>query len=72
MITMRKMAHFLMLSSAAALLSSCNTFIGMGRDIENLGVGMQNTSEGKTWYGEPRKKPQPAPTPSPHEQGNGY
>jgi len=44
----------------------------MGRDIENLGVGMQNTSEGKTWYGEPRKKPQPAPTPSPHEQGNGY
>lgn len=42
-------------------LSSCNTFIGMGRDIERLGEGMQNKADGKTWSGKERNAPEAVP-----------
>ncbi|MGE9268593.1 MAG: entericidin A/B family lipoprotein [Verrucomicrobiales bacterium] len=38
----------ILLSAAAALfLSSCNTFIGMGRDFQRLGQGFENTGYGR-------------------------
>jgi len=51
----------------AGTLSSCNTLIGIGRDIkqgtgaigsgvssggENVGEGLENTGYGKTWRGQ--------------------
>jgi predicted small secreted protein len=33
------------LTIAAALSSSCNTFIGMGRDMRIAGEGMERTAE---------------------------
>jgi len=42
-------------------LSSCNTFIGMGRDIERLGEGMQNKADGKSWSGNAGSAPQGSP-----------
>jgi len=45
---MKKFALLLTLSTAAALfLSSCNTFVGMGRDFQRLGQGFENTGYGK-------------------------
>jgi len=35
----------------AVSLASCNTFIGMGRDIQQLGRGFENKGYGKTWDG---------------------
>lgn len=38
----------IILSATAALLfSSCNTFIGMGRDFQRLGQGFENTGYGR-------------------------
>jgi predicted small secreted protein len=38
--------------AAAAALSSCNTFIGLGRDLKQLGGGMENTADKATgWSG---------------------
>jgi len=34
---------------ASFLLSSCNTFLGMGRDFQRLGQGLENTAYGKKW-----------------------
>ena len=63
MSAMKENIGLIFLAAAALLVSSCNTFIGMGRDIESVGVGMQNTSEGKTWYGNQKQDPQAAPAP---------
>jgi len=35
--------------SSSLLLSSCNTFLGMGRDFQRLGQGLENTAYGKKW-----------------------
>ncbi|MFC5050617.1 hypothetical protein ACFPK9_08330 [Rubritalea spongiae] len=35
-------------------LSSCNTFVGVGRDFKSLGQGVENKAYGKTWQGAPR------------------
>jgi predicted small secreted protein len=40
---MKKLALTTLLA-ASILLSSCNTFIGMGRDMRILGEGMEKTS----------------------------
>ena len=32
---------------AALFLSSCNTFVGMGRDFQRLGQGFENAAYGK-------------------------
>ncbi|MDA7881148.1 entericidin [Akkermansiaceae bacterium] len=40
----------LMIAFAAVgslLLSSCNTFVGMGRDFQRLGQGFENAAYGK-------------------------
>ncbi|MDB4293952.1 MAG: hypothetical protein QNK83_05725 [Akkermansiaceae bacterium] len=45
---MKKFSLLLVVSVAAALfLSSCNTFVGMGRDFQRLGQGFENTAYGK-------------------------
>ncbi|MBK1792385.1 entericidin A/B family lipoprotein [Persicirhabdus sediminis] len=38
--------HLILAISALACLatSSCNTFIGMGRDVQRLGQGVENTA----------------------------
>lgn len=40
-----------MMAVAGIGLSSCNTYIGMGRDIQKLGEGIQNTGYGSGWSG---------------------
>lgn len=50
----------LLLSTAAVaclLATSCNTFIGMGRDIRQLGQGIENTAN-KTTKPAPRQTSQ--------------
>jgi len=36
-------------TAAAFLLSSCNTMVGMGRDFQRLGQGVENSAYGKKW-----------------------
>lgn len=50
------MKALLLGSAALAFLasSSCNTFVGMGRDFKSLGTGVENKAYGKTWKGEQR------------------
>lgn len=47
------MNRWIILALSAVLLSSCNTFIGMGRDIRKMGEGMGKVGEGMedTAYG---------------------
>ncbi len=33
----------------AFVLSSCNTFIGMGRDFQQLGSGLENSGNLRSW-----------------------
>ena len=58
---MKKICTALLLLVSLLSLSSCNTFIGVGRDIEKLGEGMQNKAEGKTWSGNDRHVPADSP-----------
>ncbi len=48
---MKKSCFFFVLTIAAFLLGSCNTFIGMGRDIQGLGAGIQNQGTTGSWDG---------------------
>lgn len=48
---MKKSFFLLSLASFAFIFGSCNTFIGMGRDIQSLGKGMVNKGHGQTWQG---------------------
>jgi predicted small secreted protein len=61
---MKNIRSVLILLTASLTLSSCNTFIGIGRDIENLGNGMQNKAEGKTWSGQTKAPAEPAAYPA--------
>lgn len=58
---MNKICSALLLFVSLLSLSSCNTFIGMGRDIERLGEGMQNKADGKTWSGNEARVPADSP-----------
>jgi predicted small secreted protein len=58
---MKKICTALLLLGSLLSLSSCNTFIGVGRDIEKLGEGMQNKADGKTWSGNDRHVPVDSP-----------
>lgn len=61
---MTKSLYLIILAGSALVLGSCNTFIGMGRDIQGLGSGMVNKGHGKTWDGQPKPAaPVPAPIP---------
>jgi predicted small secreted protein len=56
---MKKLGVFLMLVVTVLSVSSCNTYIGLGRDIQKLGQGIQNTGYGKNWSSTPAPVPQP-------------
>ena len=58
---MKKIGSTLLLLATLLCLSSCNTFIGVGRDIERLGEGMQNKADGKSWSGNAGAAPQGSP-----------
>ncbi|NWK57478.1 entericidin A/B family lipoprotein [Verrucomicrobiaceae bacterium N1E253] len=58
---MKKLFLLMALSVGVGSLSSCNTYIGMGRDIQKLGEGIQNTGYGTGWSG---NKPSPYPQPA--------
>ncbi len=60
-IRMRKICPFVLSILTLFAVSSCNTFIGMGRDIERLGEGMQNKADGKTWSGKHKNAPEAVP-----------
>ena len=46
------MKHLVFGFAAILCLGSCNTFIGMGRDIGQFGEGMENVSKGNKWNGD--------------------
>lgn len=48
---MKKSSYLIVLAAASFALGSCNTFIGMGRDIQGLGRGMQNKGTTGSWDG---------------------
>jgi|TARA_B110000908_G_scaffold172180_1_gene238180 predicted small secreted protein len=48
---MKKFFYMIVLAAAACASSSCNTFIGAGRDIQTLGSGMENKGHGRDWNG---------------------
>ncbi len=58
---MKKIRSILFILVSLFSLSSCNTFIGFGRDIERLGEGMQNKADGKTWSGNESHVPADSP-----------
>ena len=49
---MKKFFPFTVLAAVVLSLNACNTYIGLGRDIQGLGEGIQNTGYGKGWKGE--------------------
>lgn len=62
------MKQLIIVALAALALSSCNTFIGLGRDVRKLGEGLGKVGEGmeETAYG--RKSI--TGTPQTQEEGN--
>ncbi len=49
-----KLCILLLAATAAFTLNSCNTFVGIGRDLKSFGIGVENKAYGKTWKGESR------------------
>jgi predicted small secreted protein len=47
---MKKLLTCLALGAVVAL-SSCNTAIGFGRDMRQLGTGLENKAHGRAWDG---------------------
>ncbi len=40
----------LIIAGAASLFfSSCNTFAGLGQDVQRAGEGIENTGQGRQW-----------------------
>ena len=39
----------LVAGAGALLMVSCETFAGMGRDMQRAGEGLENSSEGREW-----------------------
>jgi predicted small secreted protein len=48
------MKSLILLAGAALFLSSCNTTIGMGRDLRILGEQMENSSASRKGGGQPQ------------------
>jgi predicted small secreted protein len=48
----------------AAGFSSCNTTIGLSRDLRSLGTGLENKAQGRTWRGDESAGLVPAPNPN--------
>lgn len=60
---MKRFGVFLILSATVLTSAGCNTFLGMGRDVEGLGKGLQNIGYGTGWKGD-KPSPYQAPAPS--------
>ena len=60
---MKKSFYLIILGVSALAMGSCNTFIGMGKDIQSLGSGMQNSA-----YRKSGTVPPPAQTATPPVQ----
>jgi len=48
---MKKLTWFTLVLGALSL-TSCNTFVGVSRDFQQFGKGLENKSYGKTWDGQ--------------------
>ncbi|MBK1831945.1 hypothetical protein JIN77_14510 [Verrucomicrobiaceae bacterium R5-34] len=48
---MKHSCYLAVLTVATLALGSCNTFIGMGRDLQGAGAAMQNRGTTGTWDG---------------------
>lgn len=58
---MKKLFAFLALAAVVSL-SSCNTAIGFGRDMRQLGTGLENKAHGRTWDGGEHQQEESLPT----------
>ncbi len=58
---MKKLSAFLALATVVSL-SSCNTAIGFGRDMRQLGTGLENKAHGRTWDGGDQQQQESLPT----------
>ena len=58
---MKKLSAFLALAAVVSL-SSCNTAIGFGRDMRQLGTGLENKAHGRTWDGGDQQQQDSLPT----------
>lgn len=54
---MKKLLGFALL---ALTLNSCNTMIGVGRDMRQLGQGMEHAAHGRNFDGSERVQEEPA------------
>lgn len=50
------MKYIVLLTIPVLALSSCNTVVGLGRDIKSVGDGVENKAYGKQWNGTPRTR----------------
>lgn len=48
---MKKLLALLAAVVAVTPFTSCNTAIGFGRDMRQLGTGLENKAHGRTWDG---------------------
>jgi len=48
---MKKLLALLAAVVAVTTSTSCNTAIGFGRDMRQLGTGLENKAHGRTWDG---------------------
>lgn len=48
---MKKLLALVAAVVAVASFTSCNTAIGFGRDMRQLGTGLENKAHGRTWDG---------------------
>lgn len=62
---MTKLLYLTLVASCICAVSSCNTFIGLGRDVQSLGSGMVNSGHGRAWNEDSSQTAAPAQTPAP-------
>lgn len=57
-----KKLFVLLALGAVVSLSSCNTAIGFGRDMRQLGTGLENKAHGRSWDGQDQASQEALPT----------
>jgi len=60
---MKKSCFLAALTVVSFALGSCNTFIGVGRDLRGLGTGIENRGTTGDWEGTPTNTPPTANNP---------
>ena len=58
---MKKLSVMLAMAALVSL-NSCNTAIGFGRDLRQLGTGMENKAHGREWDGSQSESQDTLPT----------